>query len=41
LVNIGEVLNNLVQREVLEINRDGLYRIRVGLFKDWLNENPL
>ena len=41
LNNINEVLNNLVQREVLEINRDGLYRIRVGLFKDWLNENPL
>ena len=41
LINISEVLDNLVQREVLEINRDGLYRIRVGLFKDWLNENPL
>jgi|GEM_PF-3202747 len=41
VINIEEVLNNLVQREVLEINRDGLYRIRVGLFKDWLNENPL
>lgn len=39
--NIDEVFNNLTQREVLEVNRDGLYRIRVGLFKDWLNENPL
>ena len=38
---IHDVLKNLVEREVLEINRDGLYRIRVGLFKDWLNENPL
>ena len=40
-IPLDTILQNLVQREVIEINRDGYYRIRVGLFKEWLNENPV
>jgi hypothetical protein len=38
---LDEILGNLVQREVVETNRDGFYRLHIGLFKEWLNENPI
>ena len=33
---IDEILDDLVNREVIERERGQYYRIRVGLFKDWL-----
>ncbi|TAE75750.1 MAG: hypothetical protein EAZ85_01680 [Bacteroidetes bacterium] len=38
--NINEVLKNLESREVIETHGQKGYKIRVGLFKEWLNENP-
>lgn len=35
----GQILQRLVQRDVLEQNEHGLYRIQVDLFKEWLNRN--
>lgn len=39
--SIDEILHNLYEREVIEKNKDGYYRIRIGLFKEWLNKNPI
>lgn len=36
---IEVILEDLVNRAVLERERGSYYRIRVGLFKEWLNEN--
>ena len=35
------ILKNLLEREVIATNKDGLYRIRVELFKEWLNVKPI
>ena len=36
--SVPEIIQDLIQREVIEQTTNGV-RIRVGLFKDWLNEN--
>jgi len=37
---VNEILKDLESREVIETHSEKGYKIRVGLFKEWLNENP-
>jgi len=39
--SLTDILQNLVQREVVEVNKDGYYKIKVDLFKEWLINNPI
>ena len=36
---VNQILNDLVNREVIEREREQYYKIRVGLFKEWLVTN--
>jgi hypothetical protein len=36
---IDTILDDLVKRDIIERERERYYRIRVGLFKEWLNVN--
>jgi len=38
--DINKILMDLEERDVIEKHGDKGFRIRVGLFKEWLNENP-
>lgn len=38
--DISEILKDLEERDVIEKHGEKGFRIRVGLFKEWLNENP-
>jgi tetratricopeptide (TPR) repeat protein len=38
--DINEILKDLEERDVIETHGEKGSRIRVGLFKEWLNENP-
>ncbi|MCP4110707.1 MAG: hypothetical protein GY749_35145 [Desulfobacteraceae bacterium] len=38
--DINEILKDLEERDVIEKHGEKGFRIRVGLFKEWLNENP-
>ncbi len=38
--DLNEILKDLESREVIETHNEKGYKIRVGLFKEWLNENP-
>ena len=38
--DINEILKDLEDRDVIETHGEKGSRIRVGLFKEWLNENP-
>jgi hypothetical protein len=35
-ISVDVILDDLVNREVVERERERYYQIRVGLFKDWL-----
>ncbi|QTA80876.1 Tetratricopeptide repeat-containing protein [Desulfonema limicola] len=37
---LPEILKDLEERDVIEKHGEKGFRIRVGLFKEWLNENP-
>lgn len=38
---VDKILAELVVRKVLETPQDGYYKIRVGLFREWLIANPI
>jgi len=38
--DINEILKDLEDRDVIDKHGEKGFRIRVGLFKEWLNENP-
>ena len=38
--DLNEILKGLEERDVIEKHGEKGFRIRVGLFKEWLNENP-
>ena len=38
--DISDILKDLEERDVIEKHGEKGFRIRVGLFKEWLNENP-
>jgi len=39
-IDINEILKDLEDRDVIDKHGEKGFRIRVGLFKEWLNENP-
>jgi hypothetical protein len=39
-LDLNEILKDLESREVIATHGEKGYKIRVGLFKEWLNENP-
>lgn len=38
--DLNEILKDLEDRDVIDKHGEKGFRIRVGLFKEWLNENP-